>query len=1068
MASSPGGSRCRQFGHELDETSGRCSWCDSVLSPPVSKAGERRHITVVFCDLVGSTVLAEQLDPEELRDLIRAYQQLCAAVVERYDGHIAQYLGDGVLIYFGFPNAHEDDPALAIRAGLEIVRLVSSTEFPRTDPSGTRLLVRLGIHSGLVVAGQMGSQERPEVLALGSAPNVAARLQALAPSNSVVVSAETRRLTDGYFEFEELDERARIGSQSIAAFRVLRASILQTPFELAVVRGLTPFQNRELPLEALGRCWRRVTLGEGAIAFITGEPGIGKSRLVHQLQNALSEDGAIWLSGRGSSFKQDDAFWPLAEALRGWLGGPSDLADERWSALLQARLDELEFQGSDRFLLLATLLGLPVSPSKVSALELTPQQMRSRTLETTIELLLRVARRRPVALYFEDLHWVDPSTLEFLHQIAPRLRSVRIFVVLTARPSLAHVWPEGVELCSLNLSPLAPPQIATIVQHICRDDALPEEMVAHIVQRTDGVPLFVEELTKTLLESGAHASHALSSAPAPGAIPETLQDSLMSRLDRLPLGKPVAQLAAVLGREFDLELLGLLGICEGTTLRHGLQQLLAADLVRPVESVPPGYVFKHALVQDVAYSSLLRSDRRQYHQRVAETLLREFPERTERQPELLAHHLTEAALPGRALGYWLRAARRSMDRGANAEALRHLERARAGVSTLPPDASRWETELQIEMLLAQVARATAGYASREMEDAYIRALELCQRLGDASTGAVGTQMLVARVRCGEDFLTRSLAQNPRVGNRLFWIMWGFGAYHQSRAELSKALDIGNQLVDVAGGEPALALEGHFGAGSTCYFMGRLREARGHLERGWECFETLHRVAETSPTGHHAEVLCAGYLSLCLWELGFTAEAERQSELAIQSARTAGHSYSVAYALTIASWLGQMSGDHERAAARVAEGRAVAQQFGFSFALAWLQPISLWLESQGHTNSGDLVERFRKHLRDYLASGYRVAITYFYGLLADVLLAAGRVSEASTVLDEALLEADKGGERFWQPELYRLRAEVLGRAEPADLPAARQSAEAALELAKRLGARPLELRAGMSLAKHAQI
>jgi len=1023
----------------------------------------------VFCDLVGSTFLAEQLDPEELRDLIRAYQQACAIVVERFDGHIAQYLGDGVLIYFGFPNAHEEDPSRAIRAGLDIVRALSSFKFQRADGGITTLSVRLGIHTGLVVAGQMGSDDRPEVLALGFAPNVAARLQTLAPQNSVVVSTETRRLTEGYFEFEELTARAQSGSQSIIGFRVLRPSVLQTPFELAVARGLTPFQNREEPLEILRQCWRRATLGEGGIAFITGEPGIGKSRLMHQLQNTVVSDGARWLVGRGSSFKQDEAFWPLADALRQLIGGPADLADERWHPLLEAQLIELELGGEVRLALLSMLLGLPVSPSRVSVLALTPQQQRKETLGTALDLVLHAAREQPLALCFEDLHWVDPSSLEFLNELAQKLQSARVLVVLTARPSFRHAWPNGTELCSLSLSPLAPSEIESIVGHICRDSSLPDEVVGQIVRRTDGVPLFVEELTKTLLESGLRSSNAPPGAPTPVAIPETLQDSLMSRLDRLPFGKRVAQLAAVLGRGFDLVLLSSLGIFKGAALQEGVEQLLAADLVRPIEgSVLPMYAFKHALIQDVAYESLLRSDRRQYHQKIAETLIEQFRETTERQPEVLAHHLTEASLSGRALEYWLRAAQRSVDRGANAEAFRYLERARAGAATLPDDASRWERELQIEMLMAQVARATAGYASRAMEDSYLHALELCQRLGNASSGAVGTQMLVARVRCGEDFLTRSLAQNTRVGNRLFWIMWGFGAYHQSRAELPKALDIGNQLVDLAGGEPALALEGHFGAGSTCFFMGRLLEARDHLERGWECFETLNRIAETSPTGHHAEVLCAGYLCLCLWHLGLTDEANAQSERAVDSARSAGHNYSVAYALTIGAWLAQMSGDRERAAARTAEAQNLARQFGFSFAISWLTPIALWLESQEPGGSSDVVERFRKHLELYLQSGYRVAVTYFFGLLGEVLLAEGRLAEAASVLDQALLEANKGGERFWQPELHRLRAEVFGRTEPPDWVAARASAASALELAQRLGSRSLELRASMCLANYEQI
>jgi class 3 adenylate cyclase len=1025
-----------------------------VGNPP----GDRRQITVAFCDLVDSTVLAERLDPEELRDVVGSYQSACAQVIERWEGHIAQFLGDGILVYFGYPIAHEDDPERAIRAGLEIVQSVAKLRPSCLDARGLTLAVRVGVHTGLVVTGEIGVGERKETLAMGSTPNIGARLQSLAPANAVVVSAETLRLTEGFFKFELVPAQIRAGSQLLSGFRVLESNATQTRFEIAIEQGLTPFQGREGERSALEAAWARVRAGRGALVSIRGEPGIGKSRLLHQFREQREgESDVVWLLGRCSPFARDSAFAPLIAPLRSLLAA----LPEHAAPAAGARTPLANAEPDSRLQVLAPMLGLPLSPES----RLAPELARRAAIECAFENFVALAKTRAVVLCLEDLHWSDPSTLEVLDQLLAHIESLPALIVITARREFEHAWPAHASVEQIVVGALPSAAIAAIVGHVAHGAALPTGLLEAIVARTDGVPLFVEELTKAVLEHAIspQPSGSTSPRPEPGvSIPTTLQDSLMARLDRLSEGKRVAQLGAALGREFSHELLSALELLPQPVVSTGIEQLAAAELLSRADlGGAKVYAFKHVLIQDAAYASLLRSDRRRYHGRIADVLEARFRDVAQRQPELIAHHLIEAGRAPEAIAPLLAAAQSSLDRGASTEAKHHLERARTGATAILDEAKRWERELQIEMMFAQAARAADGYASPDVENAYSSALELSERLAAVSGAEVSTQMLLARLLCGQEFHAKAVASDATQANRLFWILWGFGAYHQARAELHKAYDIGKQLIQLAEDRPALALEGHFGSGSTAYFLGRMADAEQHLRAGWKCFETLDRRAETSPTGHHAEVLCAGYLCLALWHLGFTDEADAQVARALSVARAADHAYSVAYALTIAAWLAYLKHDIDPAAESATTALEYATRFQFGFPVAWTTPVALWAE--GMRGSRTAASQLKTHIESYRRSGQRVAATFFSGMLAEVLIASRDYSQATTVLNQAQRAAEETDERFWQPELYRLQGEVQLRGSPAQLAAAKLSFETAIRVARRQGSRSLEQRSLLAWA-----
>jgi class 3 adenylate cyclase len=658
-----------------------------ALPPPEA---ERRHLTVLFCDLVGSTALTGRLDPEDYREIVRAYHQVCAAVLQRFDGYLAQYLGDGVLGYFGYPVAHEDDAQRAVWAGLALLDACASLSLHPALPPGEPVSVRLGVHTGLVVMGDVGAGARHEPLALGETPNIAARLQHLAEPNTLVISAATQQLVAGYFRCKALGAHTLPGlAQPMEVYRVLGTSGAQSRLEVAATHGLTPLVGRAQEVGLLMACWTRVTEGLGQVVILEGEAGIGKSRLVQVLKEHVAGEGHPWLECQGSPYYQHTALYPLTELLaRRLLHLELEAPLAQQVQHLEAFLAQHGLSPAETVPLLAPLLSLPL-PATSAPVQGSPEQQRQQTLHVLLRLVLRLAAAQPLLLVIEDLHWVDPSTLEWLSLLVDQGPTARILTLCTCRPDFRPPWAGRSHLTQVTLARLPERQTAELTHQVAQGKTLPVEVVAQIVAKTDGVPLFVEELTKTVLESGLlleqEAHYALTRPLPPLAIPVTLHDALMARLDRLGTAKGLAQVGATLGREFSYALLQAVAPWDEATVRRALQQLVEVELLYQ-RGLPPQatYVFKHALIQDAAYQSLLKRTRQQYHQHIAQVLAAQFPDIVETQPELLAHHYTEAGVVEQALPYWQRAGQQARQRSANLEAVRHLTKGLELLAMLRP------------------------------------------------------------------------------------------------------------------------------------------------------------------------------------------------------------------------------------------------------------------------------------------------------------------------------------------------------------------------------------------------
>jgi class 3 adenylate cyclase len=669
---------------------------------------ERRQLTILFCDLVASTALATQLDPEDLREVIRAYHATCAAVIQRFDGHIAQYLGDGVLVYYGYPQAHEDGAHRAVRSGLGMVEGIGPLNARLEQTYGIRLAVRIGIHTGLVVVGDMGGGGREEHLALGATPNITARLQGLAAPNTVVISEASHRLVQGYFACVPLGQQLLQGvADPLTVYHVLGASGATSRLEVAQPRGLTPLVGREPEVGLLRERWQRVQAGMGHVVLLSGEAGLGKSRLVQVLKDDLAPTPHTCLECRGSPYYQNTALYPVIELLQRVLRWqPEDTPLERLHKL-EITLSQCPLTLGEMVPILADLVALALPDDRYPPLLLTPQRQRQKTLEMLLAMLLAEAARQPVLFIVEDLQWVDPTTLEWLTLLIDQGPTVPILTVLTYRPEFPPPWGSRAHITPMSVPRLSPPEVQTMVARLTGEKALPPELLQQLLAKTDGVPLFIEELTKTVLESGllrvAHDRYELA-GPLPSlAIPSSLHDALMARLDRLATAKSVAQLGATLGRQFPYALLRAVAPLDEAVLHHALGELVHAELLYQ-RGVPPQatYLFKHALIQEVAYQSLLRRTRRRLHAQIAQLLATQFADMDGLPPELLASHYTAAGCSAQAVPYWIQAGRQAIRRAAHVEARAHLTRGLEALQTLPASPQRTEHELTLQLLLGTI------------------------------------------------------------------------------------------------------------------------------------------------------------------------------------------------------------------------------------------------------------------------------------------------------------------------------------------------------------------------------
>jgi class 3 adenylate cyclase/predicted ATPase len=1007
---------------------------------PQPPEAERRQLTVLFCDLVDSTVLAGRLDPEDWREVVQAYQATCTKVIARYDGHIAQYLGDGLLVYFGYPQAHEDDAQRAVRAGLGMVEALAQLNTRVAQARGVPLAVRLGIHTGQVVVGKIGAGATQELLALGETPNVAARLQGLAAPNTLVISAATLPLLGGFFGYQSLGTPLMKGvAQPLAVYQVLYESMARSRLEAAGPTSLTPLVGREPEVALLRERWAQVKDGLGQVVLLSGEAGIGKSRLVQVLTEQVASEPHAWLTPcQCSPYYQNTALFPLIDLLeRVTLRFEREESPEQKLRKLEGFLVQYGLPLAEAVPLLAALLSLPLS-ADYAPLTMSPEQQKQQTLHALLTTLRRIAAQQPVLFVMEDLHWIDPSTLEFLTLLVDQGPTARILALFTCRPDFSPPWTGRAHLTQVTLNRLPRRQSTEMMDRVAHGKALPPEVVEQVVAKTDGVPLFLEELTKMVLESGLlqerEEHYELSGPLPPLAIPTTLHDSLMARLDRLASVKSLAQLGATLGREFSYELLQPVAPWDEDTLHRGLQQLVMAEFLYQ-QGLPPQatYRFKHALIQEAAYQSLLRSTRQQHHQRIAQVLERRFPEICETQPELVAQHYTAAGCTEQAVVYWQRAGQHASDRSAYLEAISHVTTGIELLKTLPQTPEHTQHAVTLYIALGAALQVTKGQAAPEVEHAYTQAYVLCQQVGEKP--------------------------------ELVQVLFGLWRFYTLRSQLHTARELGETLMRLAqrADDPAVTVIAHYALGIVWLCLGALPTALQHLEAGIARYTPDQRRAPVFRIGGDPGVTSRGFAARTLWLLGYPEQALARLHATLALAHELSHPYSLAYARSSAAIVSQLRRDvpavYEQAEAAV----ALATEQNFTLWAAWGTSLRGWaLAMQGQGEEG--MAQARQGIAACRAAGAELFVPYFCTLLADVCDHLGHTEEGLQALTEARTLVEQQEERWWEAEICRLRGVLLLRQTRTPQAEAEACFQQALNVARRQEAKWLELRAAMSLSR----
>jgi len=1028
---------CSRCGAENPTGKNFCGDCGAPLAsaPASPPSAERRQLTIMFCDLVGSTELSTRLDPEEVRHVNRSYREVCAAIISRFDGSIASYMGDGIMVYFGYPKAHEDCAERSVRAGLAVVQAVRELE----PLPGLELHMRVGIATGLVVAGDLMGEGIEETQAVsGKTPNIAARLQSLAEPDAVLIDERTHRLLGGFFEFEDLGKRALKGvSQPVSSWRVLCEREVGSRFEAVHGIGVTTFVGRDAEVELLLECWAEARAGRGRTLLITGEAGIGKSRMLQTLEARTAGEPHINLRYQCSPYHTGSSLYPIVQQLRHSVGISSEDPPQRKIDKLESLPNPVDTDAREYFALLAALLSVPVG-DRYPPLGMSPQQQKQKLFEALIAGLTKAASRQPVIVSFEDAHWMDPTTTELLDLIVERIQGIRALLLITSRPEFTPPWSDRADVTLMELDSLDRGSCISLVEEVVHGRALPRKILERIVDKTDGVPLFVEELTKSVLESGVlrkDENRYVLQGSLTGAIPSTLYDSLQARLDRLAGAKEVAQVAAVIGREFPRNLLAEVSTLDDVELQAALEKLVAAGLAHR-KGTPPRirYVFNHALVRDVAYESLLKSRRRELHARIAEVLEADFPERADSEPELLAHHFTEAQRFEQGLAYWSRAGKRSAERSANEEACEQLTRALALIDRTPAvGRSRDELELDLNLQLATCLIAAKGYSATETEKTYARALELCEKIGET----------------------------PQI----FPVLYGRWIYHVMSASVRKSRDLANDFLRLAELQNADAerMMGHRLLGTSLQVLGQPAAARPHLEHALSLFEPEKHHALIYQYGHDVGVAGRCSEALALWLLGYPKQGLRIGREAIERAGTLSHPNSLGYAiLHIGGLLHALCGltketrDYANAMQQLA-----AEHHLPVFDVAWRCFAGWALIQEDEVERG--VSMMRESRDGMAASRSWYMQPIFATFLSRGCSILGAIEAGTRVLDEAEEQVETRGERWFEAELHRARGDLLAADPGGDRPRIEDFYRKSIAVARQQEAKSLELRAATSLA-----
>ena len=947
---------------------------------------ERRQLTVMFCDLVGSTALSARLDPEDLREVIGSVQRRVAQTVARFDGFVAKYMGDGVLVYFGYPHAHEDDPEQAVRAGLALIDAVGELQVPQ------RLQVRIGIATGLVVVGDLiGAGSAQEQAVVGETPNLAARLQALADPGAIVISESTRRQIGARFEVSDLGSQSLRGfAEPQRAWRALSENRVLGRYE-ALRSGATPLVGRDEELDLLLRRWAQAEAGSGRVVLISGEPGVGKSRLAEALAQRISGERHTRLRYFCSAHHQDSALHPIIAQMERTAGFARDDVPTARLAKLQAVLAATAPPLED-VALIAELHSLP-SADRAPPLEVTPRRKKEKMFEALLRQVQRLSQAQPVLMMFEDVHWIDPSSRELLDRTVERIANWPVLLLATFRPEFQPPWTGQPQVTTLALTRLDRHDTAAMVQNIAGNAALPTEIVAEIVERTEGVPLFVEELTAAVLESGAQGTAALSAVPHPAlSVPATLYASLMARLDRLgPAAKGVAQTGAAIGREFGTELLASVADLAEPQLGEALDRLTNSGLLL-VRGTPPQstYIFKHALVQDAAYGTLLHSRRRQLHASIAATLEDRFPEIVLAQPALLARHCAAAELAEQAVVYWLTAGKQALAHSAMTEAVAQLRKGLDVLAGLPDGLWRRQQELELQIGLGTALAATKGYAADE-------------------AGAT-----LARARVLAEQLDRREYLGPLIVGQ--WI------FHFARSEHRLALSLAEEIEKIgeAQNDVAVQSQGRDFHGLACCFLGDFVAARALLERCHGLSDPAHRVVRAEmATDPYAVMLT--HLAVTLAYLGLIARARSRMNEALSEARRLGHAHTLAHILSWACWLDLLTRSPE-VQRHTEELLALSTEHGFSFWLARATGFrGRLLTALGQAQEG--LALLTQGLAATRATGTVLGTPGLLMSLAEAHAILRQPVEGLNCLAEAARIIETTDERDHEAELHRVRGDL---------------------------------------------
>jgi class 3 adenylate cyclase/tetratricopeptide (TPR) repeat protein len=996
-------------------------------------AAERRYLTVMFCDLAGSTRMTASLDPEETRRILRDYRTAVGAEVKRLDGHVAQYLGDGILAYFGWPRALEDAPRRAAAAALSVVRAVAAIP----APEGLPVAARVGIATGMVVVGDfLSDTESEERTAVGDVVNIAARLQDMARPGSVVVASSTHRHLGDSFDTTALGSATLKGISTpvdmfeITGQREASAATAGDPDG----KGRAHLIGRDEEMMLVRRRWRQALDGDGQVVLVTGDPGIGKSRLTAAIIHELAAENPLRLRFFCSPFHLSTALYPVIQHITVAAGiKPGDAAE--------TRLDKLEAfiaaSGADVAATvphLARMMSIPAE-HRYDMPELTPMVRKARTFQALSGIIEAGARRRPTLIILEDAHWLDPTSLELFELLIQSIATLPVLLVVNARPEFRETWAHAGNLTTLSLQRLPRPLVTAIAESVCGGRALPQRLIDIIAERADGVPLFVEELTRTILDSGLlsdQGDHYVMTAPfADFAIPNTLRDSLAARLDRHPKTREVAQTAACIGREFEFWLLCAVMDRPAAEIEAALDTLQKAEIISR-RGIPPEavYTFRHVLVRDAAADSLLKSRLRQIHERIARTIETQVPDFAAARPELLAHHFTQAQCIAEACTYRQKAGNLALAASGNTEAIREFNVALELIGLMPPGPERDKQELDILVALAIPLTLTLGYAAPDVEAAYWRAMKVCERLDDDAQS--------------------------------FPIVYGFWRFYLLRADYANARALSASLVAMAErtADESAMVTANRAAGSSGFYTARFAEALSHLERtaGIHPSPDL-RQSVLSYDVVDPWVVNHAYSGMALWICGRSAEARRENDLAIELARRINHPFTLSLSLCFATWTYQFEGDREKVRELAEEALTLSRSHNFTFWAGWAEVMLAW--ALHREDAAATRDRMRQGLQLWQSTGSLLGLSYFQSLLAEVSEGA----EAALLLDNAERFAGEHDENFWLPEIHRLRGCFILQEDYAD---AAELAEAsfrdALDTARKLGARALELRAARSLSE----